>query len=166
MENRDTSLEILNTDTLKESTTEVVNQIIDEQDINKVKDLTELFNLNQAKKNLVRIVKLNELLDKVQDQAIERINKCPDEIDNKTLLDYMKTVQDSIEKSQKNVSEMSSAPLVQINNQTNEININSDLVLSPEEKERVINAVQQLLQLSKKEAMDDSNIIDVEVEEN
>ena len=132
---------------LEESTKDIIEKIINEQDIEQVKDLSKMFNLNQVKKNLVRVVKLNNLLDKVQDQAIERFEKRPDEISNKELLDYMQIVQSSIEKSQKSIETLDTTPLVKINNQ--EINVNVEATLDKESKERVLEVVQKLIKYAK-----------------
>ena len=43
---------------------EIANKIMQETDDSSIKNLTHLFNLNQAKKNALRILKLNSLLDK------------------------------------------------------------------------------------------------------
>ena len=63
---------------------------------------TQLFNLNLQKKNSLRILKYNALLDKVSDVAIERVDKRPDEISTGELLSYMKVVQESINNTQTN----------------------------------------------------------------
>ena len=44
---------------LDDSNSKLAQEIINEQNLEKVKDLTHLFNLNQAKKNVLRILKLN-----------------------------------------------------------------------------------------------------------
>jgi hypothetical protein len=48
---------------LKANTEDIVFNIIKEQNTDKIKDLTNLFNLNLTKKNTLRILKLDELLD-------------------------------------------------------------------------------------------------------
>ena len=86
---------------LEEETITLVGNIIKEKDLDNIKNMTKIFQLNQSKKNMLRIIKLNTLLDKVNDKAIEKFEKCPDEITTDQLLDYMKVVQDSIDRSQK-----------------------------------------------------------------
>ena len=69
---------IVKTDGLDESISKIAQEIINENDVDSIKDLTHLFNLNQAKKNVIRVIKLNGLLDTVSDKIIERFEKYPD----------------------------------------------------------------------------------------
>ena len=51
-----------------EQTSDTLAQdILNTDDPKKVKDLTALFNMNQSKKNVLRVLKLSELLDKISD---------------------------------------------------------------------------------------------------
>lgn len=125
---------------------ELLTQIIAETDLDKTKDLTYLFNVNQNKKTLVRIDKLSGLQDNLVNQFVKRINERPDEISNKELMDGLKIVQDIIERGQRQVSETEPAPLIQVNQQTNSVNIgNKAEGLNREARERVKNAVLGLL---------------------
>jgi len=123
---------------IKETDENLLNQIVKSENVDEIKDLTKLFNVNQNKKNLVRIAKLNDLLDKVSDKAIERIDLYADDISDKDLLGYMQTVQNVIEKSQKSVEAIDSTPMIQINQQNN---INVEGELSRESKEKILNII-------------------------
>lgn len=132
---------------LEESTKDIINKIINENDIEKIKDLSKAFNINQVKKNLVRVVKLGNLMDKVEDQAITRFKQRPDEISNKELLDYLQVVQNSIDKSQKSIETIDTTPLIQLNNQ--EINVSlENKGLDKDSKERVLEVVQKLIKFT------------------
>ena len=113
----DTSLELHKE--LDKSTLDIVEQIVNEQDVNQIKDLTALFNLNQQKKNIIRLVQLNNLMDKVNEEALDRIENSRYDISTKELLDFMKIVQNNIDVSQKNVTEATNQPMIQINQQNN-----------------------------------------------
>lgn len=141
--------------TLDKSTLEIVEQIVNEQDVNQIKDLTNLFNLNQQKKNIVRLVQLNDLMDKVNEEALDRIENSKYDISTKELLDFMKIVQNNIEVSQKNVTEATNQPMIQINQQNN-----FDLGLSEESKNKILNTVNAILNLST-----DDNVIEADIEE-
>jgi hypothetical protein len=131
---------------LNEESLALINQIISETDEQKTKDLTYLFNANQNKKTLVRVNKLSDLLDTITDQALARFTNRPDEISNKELFDGLKVVQDLIERGQKQVSGAGETPLIQVNQQTNEVNIGSSpSSLNRESRERVKSAVLSLL---------------------
>lgn len=131
---------------LNKESLELIGQIIAETDEQRAKDLTYLFNVNQNKKTMVRVNKLSDLLDTITDQALARFTARPDEISNKELFDGLKTVQDLIERGQKQVAGPVEAPLIQVNNQTNEVNFGaSGSTLNRDSRERVKTAVLGLL---------------------
>ena len=124
----------------------LIQQIIAETDEQKAKNLTYLFNVNQNKKTMIRVNKLSDLLDTITDQALTRFTARPDEISNKELFDGLKVVQDLIERGQKQVVGVTETPLIQFNQQNNEVNM-GDVAsgLNRESRERVKTAVLGLL---------------------
>ena len=141
-----TALTAVNAEDLNKESLTLINQIIAESDIEKTKDLTHLFNINQNKKTMVRIDKLSGLQDHLVDQFAKRIAERPDEISNKELMDGIRIVQDIIERGQKQVEEVEQTPLIQFNQQNNSVNIGEDSTkLSKESRDRVKNAVLSLL---------------------
>ena len=99
----------------------LIEKIIDSQTKEELQNHLDLFNLAQSKNNVLRVIKLNDLLQKVEDQAIERFNKRPDQISNRELLEYLQVVSTQIEKSQKTVNEtINEKPLIQITNNKND----------------------------------------------
>ena len=135
-----------NPKTLNEESKAIIEQIITETDEYKVQELTQLFNANQNKKTMARVDKLSDLLDVITDQALVRFTSRPDEISNKELFDGLKVVQDLIERGQKQVSGAGEAPLIQVNQQTNEVNIGGATSnLNRDSRERVKSAVLSLL---------------------
>lgn len=151
---------------LTEESKALIEQIIAETDEQKTKDLTYLFNNNQNKKTMVRVNKLSDLLDTITDQALARFTTRPDEISNKELFDGLKIVQDLIERGQKQVSGAGEVPLIQVNQQTNEVNLGgSPSNLSRDSRERVKSAVLGLLSSLTNQPVteeDDANVITVE----
>ena len=89
--------ELVNISPLDKSNNELLATIINETDPEKLKDLTHLFNINQTKKNIIRVNTMNKLIDKVADQMIERVENVPDEFSNKELVEYLKTAHEFIE---------------------------------------------------------------------
>lgn len=131
---------------LSEESKALIEQIISETDEQKTRDLTQLFNANQNKKTMVRVNKLSDLLDSITDQALTRFTTRPDEISNKELFDGLKIVQDLIERGQKQVTGVGETPLIQVNQQTNEVNIGSTTSnLNRDSRERVKAAVLSIL---------------------
>jgi alpha-L-arabinofuranosidase len=121
----------------------------------------DLFNINQSKKNALRIIKLNNLLTKVEDQAIVRFEKRPDQVSNKELLEYMNVVSNQIERAQKSVDSLKDTPAIHITNQQNELNINVGPKLDRDSKERVMDVISALLkQVQKEPAVIEAEIIE------
>lgn len=124
----------------------LLSKIIAESDLEKSKALTQLFNVNQNKKTLVRVDKLSELMDAITEQALTRFTQRPDEISNQELLQSLKTVSELIDKGQKQAAETEQQPLIQINQQNNELHVNDATSgLGRESREKVKNAVMSLL---------------------
>lgn len=152
---------------LNEESLALIQQIISETDEQKARDLTYLFNANQNKKTMVRVNKLSDLLDTITDQALARFTARPDEISNKELFDGLKVVQDLIERGQKQVSGANEiiTPLIQVNQQTNEVNIGgAQGNLNRDSRERVKAAVLSVLDSLKIETAQDAPI-DIDVTE-
>lgn len=164
------ALTIVNADDLNKESLELINQLIAEQDIERTKDLTHLFNINQNKKTMIRIDKLSGLQDNLVDQFVKRIAERPDQISTKELMDGLKIVQDIIERGQKQVEGVDQTPLIQINQQTNSVNIgDTQTNLNRESREKVKNAVLSLLNNLGKAPVEQPEpeiIIDAEVTEN
>ena len=141
-----TALTLVNAEDLNRESLTLINQIIAESDIEKTKDLTHLFNINQNKKTMIRIDKLSGLQDNLVDQFAKRISERPDEISNKELMDGIRIVQDIIERGQKQVEGVNQTPLIQFNQQNNSVNIGEGAPqLNKESRDRVKNAVLSLL---------------------
>lgn len=150
---------------LNDESKALIEQIIAETDEQKVRDLTHLFNANQNKKTMARVNKLSDLLDTITDQALERFTARPDEISNKELFDGLKTVQDLIERGQKQVAGAGETPLIQINQQNNEVNVGggSASALNRDSRERVKAAVMGLLDsITNKPTANSDDIVTVE----
>jgi hypothetical protein len=165
-ENANTELVPAKPPSLNEESLALIEQIIAATDEQQTRDLTHLFNANQNKKTMVRVNKLSDLLDTITDQALARFTTRPDEISNKELFDGLKVVQDLIERGQKQVSGAGETPLIQVNQQTNEVNIGGAASnLNRDSRERVKSAVLGLLDsLTAKQATPATDVDYIEVE--
>ena len=137
-----------NTEILKQESLNILNKILCENDSMKVQDLTALFNLNQTKKNMARNNKLNEVLDAIVKETLSRVLEHPEEMSNQELLQAIKTIQDALEKNQKQIMGQMDAPLIQINQQNNEVNVGTSEItdkLDRASKERVKTAIMGIL---------------------
>ena len=141
-------------DLVKEEQKNLVKTIIDASSQKELESQLDAFNLAQSKGNALRVIKLNDLLTKVEDQAIARFNRRPDEISNKELLEYMQVVSTQIDKSQQRLIDTQTVlkPTVQVVNNKNEVNVNVGPKLNRESKEKVIDAVSNLIRSLNKQA--------------
>jgi len=167
-ENKETALAIdpVNVKALDKESVKLINELIAENDMDKVKDLTYLFNVNQNKKTLARNNKLNELMDSLTGEAMNRVNNRPDEITSTELFNMMKITQELMEKGQKQASGITdTAPLIQINQQTNTVNTEGKS-FTKESRNKIQNAVSDILktfgvnpQATTEEAVVDGDVI-------
>ena len=145
-----------NSDALSTKSRDLVNQIISEDDPSKLKDLTDLFEMNQRKKNIARMGRLSDILEMVDDEVITRLSTVPDSMSDKDLVGYMTAAQKSMDSIKQS---MDATPLVQINNQ--KIEIHNDSGLNRESRKKVLDAVMAIIE--NVQASDD--VIEIEGEE-
>ena len=142
---------------LYDSSNELINKIINENDRDKLNDLTNLFMINQKKKDIVRANKLSNLLNLIDNEVYDRVSNEPEMFDNLTLLKYMDSTQQTINNVSQSINQV---PFIQINNQKNEININSNSSgLDRDSRAKVLEVVTAILNGT------NDNVIDVDVEE-
>lgn len=144
---------------------QVVKDIVAASNKEELEKQFQLFNMNQVKKNALRIIKLNDLLTKVEDQALERFEKRPDQVSNKELLDYMNAVSNQIEKAQNFSKETLSTEVggIKIKQEKTEVNINVAPVLNRNEKDRVVDVISVLLnQMKKPQSRANDDVVEVE----
>ena len=124
---------------------DIAQKIVDADDVDEVKKLTDMFNLLQQKKNILRILKLNGLYDAVTEQMGARFEKKADEFSNTELLNYLQVVQNALDKSNNGLKLVSEIPPINFNQQNN-VNINVGDEFSREERERIADALKAILQ--------------------
>ena len=121
--------------------------------------------MNQSKKNALRLIKLESLLGKVEDQAIKRIEDKPDQISNRELLDYMQVISQQIDRSQKVVDSLHDKPMIRnVQNNNTKVNINLGTDLNKDNKENIISAFKGILKVlgknkKKKKTISSTNCI-------
>lgn len=129
---------------VKNDTNKITEQIVRENDAEEIKRLTQLFNMNIAKKNVLRVNKLNELVDYTSDEMLNRL-KNGDEISNKDLLGFLTSAQGVLDKSSKIVDGVQEAPAIQYNTQNNITITTNENELTREERENVLSIVSAIL---------------------
>ena len=146
---------------LEEAEQQLIAKIIEAPTREDLQRQFDLFNMNQSKKNALRIIKLNNLLSKVEDQAIERFEKRPDQVSHKELLEYMNVVSGQIDRAHKQVDTLSAAPTINMLTQKNEVNINvGGQELDRDSKERVMDAISALLKQVQKATSQPVDVIE------
>jgi len=142
---------VADTSKLKVSAEQLASDIINCDSASEVKDLVSLFNLTQVKKNVIRTLKYNDLLDLVSESMMERFVKRPDEFSHKDLIDYMNTLTNALDKSSKNIQAVETENIIQqITNQQNiQVNVTHESGLDRESRERVTEAIQAILNKAK-----------------
>lgn len=140
----------MNTEDSKIDLTPVTEQLIDttqqlmtETDTDKTRDLISLFNWNMSKKNVARLLKLNNLYDDVTDQMVRRFVTKPDQFSNSDLLDYMKAVQTAISVTTQDVASVETPPKIVQNN--TQINVNVVDGFDRESRSRILAAIKATL---------------------
>lgn len=139
---------------LDDKTQKLAETILEEDNLEETKRLVNIFNLNLAKKNVIRLLKFNSLLDKVSDQMLARFNKCPGEFSNSDLLNYLSVTQNAIDRANKSIALVDQTPAIQLN----QVNINNNIELTRESKENIINAVKSLMDRAKQLSIVDDSI--------
>lgn len=142
---------LVDTSNLDNKNIELAQSIVDEEDISKVKDMINLFNLTQTKKNVIRAMKLSGLYDSVSDKLIERLQKRPDEISYKELVDIFNATQKAIDSANKSLGLIEEMPTIQLNQQNINISVDNKDELSRDSKIKVMEAVKAFLDSQKNE---------------
>lgn len=119
-----------------------------------IESIVSTFNLDIAKRNILRSAAYSEMIDKVIDEMGARIEKYPGQFSNKELLDYMTALQNQLTKSR----EDSDIPTIAI--QQNIVNVNSPInQFDRESKDRIRDALKAILSAKNVET---ERIIDID----
>lgn len=97
-------------------------QLVNATTKKELEDIVAVFNLDIAKKNLLRSAAYSDMVDKVIEEMSKRVEKTPGQFSNKELLDYMNALQAQLSK---NTLENKELPNIAI--QQNIVNVNSPL---------------------------------------
>ena len=126
-----------------------INQEIIESD-KPIKDLTYLFNEAQIKQSMLRAQKLSRLQDKVVDNVEKRIDNKSDNFTNAELLNAIQILQKTTDSNLTYINSINEKPQIQLVNNNLNVNIEKD-EFDAESRERIMNAVSQILALTEKQ---------------
>lgn len=152
-----------NLSTLEIPVDELEQRLIQETDIDELKNVINLFNLNIKKKDIIRTSKLSDLQDLVTNQIGERLEKNAGAFSNKDLIDYFKVLQDSINKADNSLDTVDT-PAIQLNQQIN-LNVSKEEELDRESRARIADAVNSILLKMQNQTEPDEEIVDAEYQE-
>ena len=159
-------IHLINTSQVDTAIADVATQVLAESDPDKAKNLISLFNWNMSKKNVARILKLNQLYDNVTDHMVTRLATKSDQFTNSDLLDYLKVIQGAIDTSSKNLNQVEEPPVIVQNN--TQVNINMSDQFDRDARDRILAALQATLQSAQQSTTsedDSSEPIIIEAEE-
>lgn len=121
-------------------TEENKQQLIDASSKKELEEIVSIFNLDIAKKNLLRSAVYSDLVDRVIEEMSKRVEKTPGQFSNKELLEYMSALQAQLSK---NTLENKELPNIAI--QQNIVNVNSPLAsFDRESKDRMREALKAI----------------------
>ena len=151
--------------TLDTPVDELEQKLVDETDIDELKNIINLFNLNIKKKDILRTSKLSDLEDRVTEQIGQRLEYNAGAFSNKDLIEYFKVIQDTINKADNSLSTVDT-PAIQLNQNQLNVHITQKDELDKDSRDRVADAVKSILARLEKEKLDSSeNVVDVEYTE-
>lgn len=145
----ETALYISNDQKLKSSSQQLVDKITESSDVDEIKKITQLFNINQTKKELARVNKLNDILDTINDKILDRLNT--EDLRDEDLIKYNNSINQALTRSLNTANTVQDKPLINLYQENNTINIQNNEPLSRESRERVLDAVKFLLSTNQTE---------------
>jgi hypothetical protein len=161
IESESTNTSVVDSSKLDAQIVDTANKILNGDSPESTKDLVSLFNWEMSRKNVARILKLNGLLDNVTDQMALRLEHRADQFSNDDLLDYMKTLQGAVDSSYKQLNQVEEPPMI-VQQTNTQINVNLNDVFDRDSKQRILDAVNAMLEASKKP---NNTIIEVPTED-
>lgn len=122
----------------------IVKSIQESSNMDEMQKLIDLFNVAQTKKTLLRVNKLNDILEKIDVQIADRFDKRAGEFNNQDLLKYFETIQTSIEKAQKSTQNTELTPMIQLNAEN--VNIGPSISLSRESRDNILDFIKSVME--------------------
>lgn len=120
-------------------------------DNQELEQIISIFNQNLKKKELLRVGKLSDLQDAITDQVEKRLKLHADEFSNKDLIDYFKAFQDTIQKTDSSIDSIPQIAITQ-----NQLNINVQSEFNQDERQRIMNAVRQIIAQSNSQVQEEA----------
>ena len=169
MEENKNELQILEEDKnlieeVKEKDNVLIDSILQEDNVDKLKDLTHLFNAYQTKRQILRVNALNDVQDALVAQMAARLQNLPNNFNNNDIAMWMKTVQQALDSTHEKIQEIDNTPTI-VNQTNTQINVNVEDTLSRESREKIMDALQVILGSVNNSEINDVLVSDNEIQE-
>ena len=169
MEENKNELQILEEDKnlieeVKEKDNTLIDSILQEDNVDKLKDLTHLFNAYQTKRQILRVNALNDVQDALVAQMAARLQTLPNNFNNNDIAVWMKTVQQALDSTHEKIQEIDNTPTI-VNQTNTQINVNVEDTLSKESREKIMDALQAILGNVKNDELTNVLVSDNEIQE-
>ena len=119
---------------------ELEAKLIEEENIDEINKIVEMFNVNLQKKNIIRSAKLSDVQDKVVQQMTDRFEQRADSFSNDDLIKYHKIIQETLTKTDTTMDNIKT-PTIQINQQVNVDNVAFD----SDSRKKILEVVNNIL---------------------
>lgn len=127
---------------------QLLTTLINTTDASEIDSMVPVFNSFFRKREIIQKHTEYDLKDKLLERMLERLDKTPDNFNNSDLAVWMKTVQQALDSSQKNIDQQSQQLPTQTVNyqQNNNVQVSIADSLSRESRTRITDAIQKILQ--------------------
>lgn len=126
-----------------EKSNDIIKDIVKEEDSESLKNLINLFNVNQHKKSIIRANVYGNLLDKITDELNNRISNGAVSFSNKDLLDCINVINSAMTKNSVDAENIS-IPQIQANTQIN-VNVSDSQFFDRESKNKIASVVDAII---------------------
>ena len=127
---------------------QLLTTLINTTDASEIDSMVPVFNSFFRKREIIQKHTEYDLKDRLLERMLERLDKTPDNFNNGDLAVWMKTVQQALDSSQKNIDQQSQQLPTQTVNyqQNNNVQVSIADSLSRESRTRITDAIQKILQ--------------------
>ena len=129
---------------LSKNSAELQSDIVQEKNPDKLKDLTHMFNIVQAKKNVLRASQLDALYDQLLAEAQKRLANGAFQ-DNEDFMNAWKMIEGALNRAEAKVNLVDETPAITLLQQNNTVNVGGAEVITKESRDRILKAVQSLM---------------------
>ena len=132
----------------QEDPNKLLTNLINTNDASEIDNMVPVFNSFFKKREIMQKHTEYDLKDRLLERMLERLDKTPDNFNNSDLAVWMKTIQQAIDSSQKNIDQQQSVTPTQTVNyqQNNNVHVSIADTLSRESRSRITDAIQKILQ--------------------